>query len=107
MIKRNLLSLAALSGCVFLAFGSTPDLIDQLSAGAGNAGNQAACIAYVEHYNALPCLPVNLDADEMCPAIINDSPVDMSDYYACLAAGSTCNGDIPDLSASTDCDMPY
>ena len=80
------------------------------AAGGGDlADNAAACRYYVQTYNALECLKaagVQLVADDMCPAALNQSPIDMRDYYKCMAAASKCNGNIPDLSGVTDCKMP-
>jgi len=109
MHQRNLISFSALSVFVFLAFGSTPGVIEQLqqsSTDGGSAGNVAACQAWVEHSNSLPCYPVNFDAGEMCPASLDMTPIDMSSYYQCMIEGTRCNGDIPDLADAGNCAMP-
>ncbi len=72
-------------------------------------GNVEACRAYVEKYNSLDCLAaagVQLDADEMCPSALNQSPLDMREYYGCMADALKCDGSIPDLAGATDCKMP-
>lgn len=109
MQHRNLISFSALSLFVFLAFGSTPGVIEQLeqsSTSGGTLGNKAACQAWVEHSNSLPCYPVNFDASEMCPASLDMTPIDMSSYYHCMIEGTRCNGNIPDLSEAGECAMP-
>jgi hypothetical protein len=79
-------------------------------AGGGDlADNVAACRYYVDRYNGLECLKaagVQLNADDMCPAALNQSPLDMRAYYKCMADASKCDGPIPDLSGVTDCKMP-
>jgi len=89
------------------------DLEEEASDGGGGGGsysdNVEACKGYVENYNSLSCLQaagVQLNADDMCPSALNSSPLDMRDYYSCMADASKCNGSIPDLSGVTDCKMP-
>lgn len=65
-------------------------------AGAGLASRQA-CEGYVDHVNGLPCMSgLNYDKVEMCGAL-ELSPVDMTAYYECLVAGSTCDGTVPSI----------
>lgn len=107
--KRNLLSFSALSVFVFLAFGSTPGVIEQIqqaATGGGGAGNVAACEAWVAHQNALPCYPVNFEASEMCPPSLDMTPIDMSSYYQCMIDGMRCNGDTFDGADAQSCAMP-
>jgi hypothetical protein len=110
MHQRNLISFSALSVFVFLAFGSTPGVIEQLQEAstteADGANNVAACQAWVEHSNNLPCYPVDFDASEMCPAGLDMTPINMSSYYQCMVEGSRCNGDIPDVADAGKCTMP-
>ena len=108
MQQRNLISFSVLSVFVLLAFGSTPGVVEQIqqSSTGGSANNTAACQAWVAHSNSLSCYPVNFDADEMCPASLDMTPVDMSSYYQCMIEGTRCNGDIPDLDDAGKCIMP-
>ncbi len=90
------------------------DLEEDGAAGGGGDGssygdNVEACHGYVEKYNSLSCLKsagVQLAAGDMCPVALNKSPLDMRDYYACMAAACKCNGSIPDLAGVSDCKMP-
>lgn len=108
--KRNLISFSALSVFVFMAFGSSPDLISEIesatSGSSGGAGNVAACEAWVAHQNALPCYPVNFDASEMCPASLDMTPVDMGSYYQCMIDGMRCNGEVFDGADAQNCTIP-
>lgn len=84
---------------------------DGASGGGGGsyADNVEACHGYVEKYNSLSCLKaagVQLSAGDMCPAALNQSPLDMRDYYSCMAEACKCNGNIPDLAGVSDCKMP-
>ena len=74
----------------------------------GGSGNAAACKNYIEAYNAMSCIPgaTKLDAATICPDNLDMSPIDMSEYYNCMAAASKCNGDMPDLAGQADCKMP-
>ena len=86
------------------------------SAGGGGGGgggsyadNVDACKGYVAKYNSLDCLKsagVQLAADDMCPSALNSSPLDMRDYYSCMADACKCNGNIPDLAGVSNCKMP-
>lgn len=71
-----------------------------LDGAGGGADNQAACKRYVEHMNSLSCYPAEMDADQTCPAALDMSPLDMSEYYDCLVAGATCDGDIPKIETA-------
>jgi uncharacterized lipoprotein NlpE involved in copper resistance len=156
MLKRNLVSFAALGVFTVLAFGSkqsstSSDDLDDLfgedfekalegamedamkegagteagadagaeagaEAGAGAsagatdlADNVAACKYYVQTYNGLDCLKsagIQLNADDVCPSGLNMSPLDMRDYYKCMADNSKCNGNIPDMSGVSGCSLP-
>lgn len=70
----------------------------------GNAGNKTACEAYVKHMNGLECLGVEYKADEMC-AMVDKSPLDMEEYYNCMAENSKCEGKVPKIDIS-GCKMP-
>lgn len=116
MLKRNLVSLGALGVFAVLAAGSTPDVMDEISAaGAGGAAggggdNAAACRDYVAHYNSLSCVQsvgIEFEADDMCPDALDLNPNDMSGYYQCMIDNSKCNGDIPDMAGAVDCEMPF
>ena len=77
--------------------------------GGSYADNVEACKGYVANYNSLACLKaagVQLNPDDMCPSALNQSPLDMRDYYTCMADASKCNGNIPDLAGAADCKMP-
>lgn len=119
MLRKTLLSTAALGAFVVLAFGSgdsgefnfddieLPD--DNAGSGGsllgGGAGNAEACRNYVETQNALPCMQkanVVLEYDTMCGAVA-DSPLDMSKFYTCMAENAKCDGDTPDLAGQADC----
>ncbi|MEL6348770.1 MAG: hypothetical protein AAFV53_37040 [Myxococcota bacterium] len=131
MFKRNILSVAALSAFVFLAFGSTPEIMEEIEKAAnegsdgdmdididindvgsgsasGGGGNVAACKRYIQHFNDLDCMPdsAELNVDDTCPDILDQSPVNMASYYDCMVENSTCNGNIPDISGMTNCKMP-
>jgi hypothetical protein len=89
------------------------DLEEEGSGGGGGGGSYAdnvdACKGYVAKYNSLDCLKsagVQLEANDMCPSALNQSPLDMRGYYSCMADACKCNGSIPDLSGVTDCEMP-
>lgn len=71
--------------------------------GGGGAANQAACKAWVEKQNALPCYKIaQMDVDQSCPEAL-DLAGDMVAYYECMADGVECNGDIPDAKGQMDC----
>ncbi len=115
MKKRMLISSAVLGCFLVLAFGSNKEAMEQIQAeiekaqagGGGGGGNAAACRNYVETYNSLPCMgSIKLKADDICPAMLDQSPIDMTGYYDCMAENSKCNGNIPDLSGVADCKMP-
>ncbi len=92
------------------------EALDDLEAegsGGGSGGSYAdnvdACKGYVAKYNSLDCLKsagVQLDANDMCPSALNSSPLDMRDYYSCMADACKCNGNIPDRAGVSDCKMP-
>jgi hypothetical protein len=89
------------------------DLEEEGAAGGGGGGSYAdnvdACKGYVAKYNSLACLKaagVQLEANDMCPSALNSSPLDMRDYYSCMADACKCNGNIPDLAGVSDCKMP-
>ena len=119
MLKRNLYSLLALAVFGIFAAGSTPEIMQQIesatsggggsaSSGGGGGGNYDACVAYVEKYNGLSCIKnagVTLPAADTCPKELDQSPVDMTAYYKCLADAAKCNGDIPDLMGAANCSM--
>ena len=74
----------------------------------GSYENVSACKQYVDAFNKLDCLPdsAKLAADDMCPDALDMSPVDMTEYYTCLADNAKCNGKIPDLGGQADCKPP-
>ena len=118
MLKRNLISFAALSGFVVLAFGSTPDVMEQIqeavedgggtssSGGGGGSDSLSACREYWEHYNSLSCIPAaaKQDVDTNCPAELNNGYIDMSGYYRCMKENTTCDGNIPAINTAS-CQM--
>jgi hypothetical protein len=77
--------------------------------GGSLSDNVAACKYYVETYNGLSCLQsagIQLNADDVCSAGLNMSPLDMRDYYKCMADNSKCNGNIPDMAGVSGCTLP-
>lgn len=68
--------------------------------------NSAACLAYRDLYDALPCVGEDLPAD-FCPEAMDSAPCDLTPYYACLRAGVRCNGALLDatdaLACATEC----
>ena len=78
------------------------------SMGGGNSGNAEACKNYVQAYNDMTCIPdaTKLDPATICPDNLDMSPVDMAEYYNCMAENSKCNGDLPDLAGQANCKMP-
>ncbi len=76
--------------------------------GGGGFPNQAACKAWIEKSNGLPCMAsVQMDAETSCPAALDMNPNDMASYYTCMEENAKCNGDIPDLAKQADCRMPF
>jgi hypothetical protein len=72
--------------------------------GGGGHANQAACKAWATHQNGLPCMKAaQLDANQMCPATLDQNPSDMTAYYKCMETNAKCNGDIPDMLGQTSC----
>ena len=63
----------------------------------GNSANREACERYVAHMNGLtPCLGLSYDADNLCTGV-HLTQVDMSGYYDCLTARSSCSANEPVL----------
>jgi hypothetical protein len=89
------LSLVAVLGCAGVTGGGM----------GGNAANKTACEAYVEKYNSLSCLGGTTLPDTTCMGQENN-PLDMSEYWTCMAENSKCNGDIPDMAGASNCTMP-
>lgn len=99
------LTFGAVATAVFftLACGGAGDL-GGMSSGADNV---AACKTYLEAYNALECVPKEAKlSDSICPDNLNMTPIDMTEYYTCMAENSKCNGDIPDLAGQANCKAP-
>ena len=70
--------------------------------------NQAACKKWVEAQNKLRCIPkgAKLKADDICPATLDQTPLDMTSYYECMGENAKCKGKVPDLGGQGDCKMP-
>lgn len=121
MLKRSMISAGFLGAFVILAFGSGTDsavedkfqsVADSLDDNSGSAtatatatGNQAACVAYIEHFNGLSCVieAGKQDPATMCPKELDLAPNDMASFYKCMQDGSTCNGDVLDASKASTC----
>lgn len=73
--------------------------------GAGGGGNNvAACKAWLEKQNALPCASMmQMNAADVCPDSLDQTPIDMESYYNCMAENAKCNGDFPDLAGQANC----
>ena len=70
---------------------------------ANLSANRAACAAYIETQNSLPCMTLNQQGfEQACPKTL-DEAADLGPYYECMGAAVTCNGDIPDMSGLADC----
>ncbi len=92
-------ALATVTGLMALTIG--------LACGGGSSyDNVGACKNYVQSYNDLSCMAVDLNADDMCPASLDMTPCDLATYYNCMADAMKCNGDIPDISGQMDCGSP-
>lgn len=123
MLRKTLISTAALGAFVVLAFGSGDsgefnfddiELPDdnagaggEVNLGSGGGGNAEACRNYIETQNALPCMSkagIVLEYDTICGTTA-DSPLDMTGFYNCMAENAKCNGDIPDLAGQGDCSI--
>ena len=115
MLRKTLLSTAALGAFVALAFGSAGgesdfdfgDLDDAsgsttAASSGGGSDNEAACRAYVDHQNGLDCMPAKLNADQMC-GNLGMNPQNMVPFYNCMKNNAKCNGDLPDLAGQADC----
>ncbi len=77
--------------------------------GGGGFENQDACKKWMEKQNGLKCMKdAKVDADQACPAALDMSPLDMTEYYDCMAKGAKCKGKgkIPDLGGQAKCTMP-
>lgn len=71
---------------------------------AGSGSNTAACQAYIDANNAADCMPIKMDAADMCPDVMDMAGApDMTEYYECMANGVKCNGAIPDLADQINC----
>ncbi|MEQ1502852.1 MAG: hypothetical protein ABMB14_11510 [Myxococcota bacterium] len=77
----------------------------QLPTGGGHA-NVAACTKYVETFNSVECNSVDLKVEDLCPAAIDQSACDLSEYYGCMANGVKCNNGVFDMSGQANCSMP-
>jgi hypothetical protein len=67
--------------------------------------NRAACVRYVDHMNELSeCLGLVYDASNLCPGV-DAEPVDMTPFYDCLVAHSSCEGGQPRLDVD-GCEAP-
>jgi hypothetical protein len=64
----------------------------------------AACAAFVDHSNGLPCLPMKLDRGRMCGLQLDRGACDLAPYFDCLRTNTKCAGDIPDVSGQSACD---
>lgn len=80
--------------------------------GGGGSDNRAACMAYVNTVNDLPCISstTELDAASLCPESLNNSTCDVSAYYECLADAYQCmdvaGTSVLDASGITSCTRP-
>jgi len=86
-------------------------LLTSLVACGGFAGwfgptfdNAAACRMYVDTYNHLECLPEGgrLGAD-VCPAWLDRTGCDLTEYYACLTQGAVCRDGVPRVASRAEC----
>lgn len=110
-VGTALVTLIAVLGCSGLeeAFDEVEAEIEKEAAAADEApasggGNKAACVKYVEHHNAQPCLKIaQLNAGDMCPDALDMNPKDMSKMYDCMRENTKCNGNIPDLAEVASC----
>jgi hypothetical protein len=71
----------------------------------GCGGNQAACEDYVDSVNELECVTQELNAEEECPAELDDDDCDIEDYYSCLADKTTCSGGELQSPAAGECTL--
>ncbi len=67
--------------------------------------NVTPCQGYVDTYNAMACVPEHkrMDREDNCGRHLNSVPCDLSDHYACMSAGSACDGDEIDVSGQKVC----
>ena len=80
------------------------------SSGGGDVGeeNQAACEAYVNTYNELPCVSdaVKFDVGSAC-APLSNFDCDVSEYYDCLSQSWACTEiagiSTPDANSISTC----
>ena len=73
----------------------------------GSYENQKACKAWIAKQNGLRCMKdIQQDADKICPASLDMTPLDMTDYYGCMEKNAKCNGKVPDLKGQSSCSMP-
>lgn len=104
-MKKSLVAVAAVFSLGFgLACSGLPTSVGGL--GGGSFDNVGACKRYVEAYNSAECLPVDLDANDLCVDALNITPCDLSSYYDCMAAAVKCKDGLPDIAGQVDCKMP-
>lgn len=97
----RLLGASVVAGLVLLSLGCSGVA---MSPSGGGYDNLKACKAWVKKQNKLPCMKaVQLDPDEMCPASLDASPLDMTSYYRCMAKHAKCKGKLPDLGGQGEC----
>ena len=74
-----------------------------------SADNQAACEAWINTYNDLPCVDgaLGMTAAAACPESLNDLDCDASEYYDCLMTNVRCmdvgGTSVPDTSGLAAC----
>ena len=69
--------------------------------------NVTPCVAYVDHFNDLKCMPdsAELKKADFCPAALDMNPNDMTPFYECLTKNAKCKGKQPDLGGQANCKM--
>lgn len=107
MFRRTAISVAALGAFTVLAFGSMSGGSSTSGLGSltgGGQGNVDACKAYVDHFNALDCVPdaANIDVETTCQGQ-ESVPADTSPMWECMVANATCKDGAFDAGNQSDC----
>jgi hypothetical protein len=114
LIISMLLTISCLPACGDDSAGREPGSSSRAGTDGGSAepDNRSACLSYVETFNALSCVTqeAEIDTASACPAGIDSSGCDATDYFQCLENAVGCMDvagmSVPDAQATTACTAP-
>jgi hypothetical protein len=73
-----------------------------------DTANVAACRAWVDTFNGLPCLPAQarLDAARQCPPTLDRQACDQTAYWDCVTSSTACDAGHPTRVRPDACPHP-